>query len=342
MRACWITGCHFSVSAVSRAASSSGVEPTATMPMLSKFALTAGSRRAVTVSMWIFSTIVRDVLPGTKNANHPVTSKPRTPASAALGRSGANWLRLAVVTASPRTWPLLICSSIALPPICRSTRPAIVSVSAGASPRYGTCVISMPAICLNNSPARCGTVPTPGDANVTLPLFSLANAMNSATDFRRRRVRRHHQERKRAHQRDRRKIADGIRQRAIEKVAGRKGRGAHEHRVAVGVGACDRRSADVGAGAGLVLNHDLLAPDPRQPVGGDAGDSVGRSAGRIRDDDAHGAGGPGLGKRGTVDGGRKRKCRGKGNEATTVDDDCCLQSTFPRRTVTEAVGRSRE
>src|SRR6516165_7755659 len=65
-----------------------------------------------------------------------------------------------------------------------------------------------------------------------------------------------------------------------------------------------------------------------------------RSAGRIRDDDAHGAGGPGLGKRGTVDSGRKRKCRG--NEATTVDDDCCLQSTFPRRTVTEAVGRSRE
>ena len=31
----------------------SGVEPTATMPMLSKFALMAGSRRAVTVSMWI-------------------------------------------------------------------------------------------------------------------------------------------------------------------------------------------------------------------------------------------------------------------------------------------------
>src|SRR5215467_9155459 len=79
--------------------------------------------------------------------------------------------------------------------------------------------------------------------------------------FRRRRVRRHHQERKRAYQRDRRKIADGVRQRAIEKAAGREGRGAHEHRVAVGVGACDRRSADVGAGAGLVLNHHLLAPD---------------------------------------------------------------------------------
>jgi hypothetical protein len=31
----------------------SGVEPTATMPMLSKFALTAGSRRAVTVPVWI-------------------------------------------------------------------------------------------------------------------------------------------------------------------------------------------------------------------------------------------------------------------------------------------------
>src|ERR1700738_1961156 len=49
------------------------------MPMVSKFALTAGSRRAVTVTMWILSTIAGDVLPGTKNANHPVTSKPGTP-----------------------------------------------------------------------------------------------------------------------------------------------------------------------------------------------------------------------------------------------------------------------
>src|SRR6516225_3970859 len=220
------------------------------MPMLSKFALTAGSRRAVTVSMWIFSTIVRDVLPGTKNANHPVTSKPRTPASAALGRSGANWLRLAVVTASPRTWPLLLCSSIALPPICRSTRPAIVSVSAGA----------------------------------------------------------------------------------------------------FGVGAGDRRGRDVGAAARLVLNHHLLAPDPRQPVGSDAGDRVGRSARRIRDDNAHGAGWPVLRQRWTAHRGRKRQRRGewprscgaanRGYEFSPIDMDChvtlrwgsspCNGGTIPR------------
>jgi hypothetical protein len=36
---------------------------------------------------------------------------------------------------------------------------------------------------LNSSPARCGTVPTPGEANVTLPFLSLANAMNSAIDL---------------------------------------------------------------------------------------------------------------------------------------------------------------
>src|SRR5262249_12899995 len=260
-----------------------------------------------------------------------VTSTPPTPASAALGRSAANWLRLAVVTASPRTWPLLICSSIALPPICRSTRPAIVSVSAGASPRYGTCVISMPAICLNNSPARCGTVPTPGDANVTLPLLSLANAMNSATDLAGD-VAHKQQERKRAHQRDRRKIAWRVRQRAIEKAAGHKRRGADEDGVAVGVGAGDRGGRDVGAGARLVLNHHLLAPDPRQPVGSDAGDRVGRSARRIRDDNAHGAGWPVLRQRWTAHRGRKRKRRGerprscgaanRGYEFSPIDMDC--------------------
>ena len=39
--------------------------------------------------------------------------------------------------------------------------------------------------CVDGRIAQCGdgTVPTPGDANVTLPFFSLANAMNSATDF---------------------------------------------------------------------------------------------------------------------------------------------------------------
>ena len=39
--------------------------------------------------------------------------------------------------------------------------------------------------CVDGRIAQCGdgTVPTPGDANVTLPFFSRANAMKSETDF---------------------------------------------------------------------------------------------------------------------------------------------------------------
>src|SRR5262249_19513864 len=62
MLASLITALHFSVSALSNSASSSGVEPIATMPTFSSFALTVGSLSAVTVSIWIFSTIPRDVL----------------------------------------------------------------------------------------------------------------------------------------------------------------------------------------------------------------------------------------------------------------------------------------
>jgi hypothetical protein len=60
---------------------------------------------------------------------------------------------------------------------------------------------------------------------------------------------------------------------------------------------------------GLFSTHHLLAPDPRQPVGSDAGDRVGRSARRIRDYNAHGAGGPALRQRWTAHPGYKRERR---------------------------------
>src|SRR6516164_7033305 len=47
----------------------------------------------------------RGVLAGTRNADHPDTSTPATPASAMVGRSGATDNRLALATASPRSWP---------------------------------------------------------------------------------------------------------------------------------------------------------------------------------------------------------------------------------------------
>src|SRR6516164_2857812 len=48
------------------------------------------------------------------------------------------------------------------------------ALGAGAAPRYGTCTISMPAMCLNSSPQRCGDDPVPGEASVSLPGFVLA------------------------------------------------------------------------------------------------------------------------------------------------------------------------
>ena len=43
--------------------------------------------------------------------------------------------------------------------------------------------MSMPAIVLNSSMARCGALPVPGDAIVSLPGLALACAMNSFTVF---------------------------------------------------------------------------------------------------------------------------------------------------------------
>ena len=45
------------------------------------------------------------------------------------------------------------------------------------------CVISKPAMRMNSSPLRCGEVPMPDEPNVTSPLFALARAISSLTDF---------------------------------------------------------------------------------------------------------------------------------------------------------------
>ena len=62
------------------------------------------------------------------------------------------------------------------------TRPGIRSFMAGPAPRYGTWVISMPAMRLNSSPLRCGEAPMPVEAKVTLPRLALASSMNSRTE----------------------------------------------------------------------------------------------------------------------------------------------------------------
>ena len=63
---------------------------------------------------------------------------------------------------SARTLPERMCASAAgTTEIVMCTCPAIVSVSAGVTPLYGTCCTSMPAMCLNSSADRCGGEPEP-------------------------------------------------------------------------------------------------------------------------------------------------------------------------------------
>ena len=62
----------------------------------------------------------------------------------------------------------------------RSMRPPSRSVTAGPVPRYGTCSISMPAICMNSAPERCDAEPTPDEPKLSLPGLALAWAISSA------------------------------------------------------------------------------------------------------------------------------------------------------------------
>ena len=55
-------------------------------------------------------------------------------------------------------------------------------------------------------------------------------------------------------------------------------------RVAVGGGVRDRFGAEIAAGAGAVLDHELLAEPLTKLLRHDAGDNVGAAAGRERHD----------------------------------------------------------
>src|SRR5690349_11756454 len=101
MPAALMTGPQRSISDLSSRASSAGVEPTTATPAFSMAAITAGSRRIVTVSAFSLFTISGGVLAGAKNAYQAATSKFGTPASATVGNSSAVGKRLADVTANP-------------------------------------------------------------------------------------------------------------------------------------------------------------------------------------------------------------------------------------------------
>ena len=105
----------------------------------------------------------------------------------------------------------------------------------------------------------------------------------------RRGVRHEHEIGKLGDKRDRRKIRNRIvAQRAVETGVHRQRRGGEQDGVSVGIGPRDVFVADVGAGACLVLDDDLLAPHPRKLFGEHARDDIGRAPGRDRHNEAHG------------------------------------------------------
>ena len=99
-----------------------------------------------------------------------LTSKPGRPDSANVGISGAAGTRDAVVTATLFSLPPAASGrTLGITSIIIDTCPPIRSVAASAPPRYGTWTMSMPAMVLNSSPARCDVVPLPADAKKTRP-----------------------------------------------------------------------------------------------------------------------------------------------------------------------------
>src|SRR4051812_42542746 len=123
------------------------------------------------------------VLAGASMLCQLVISNPGNPDSAIVGISGTMRERRGVVTASPRSFPALICGSAGgSPAIIICTWPAITAAIAGPVPLYGTCTICNPAADLKSSLARWFGVPAPPDAKLNAPGFALTTAMSSFTD----------------------------------------------------------------------------------------------------------------------------------------------------------------
>ncbi len=145
-----------------------------------------------------------------------------------------------------------------------------------------------PAIILNSSPATCCDVPLPADPILSLP--GLASGIGDELGNRFRGKRRiHHHHVGRAHDAgDRRDVAEEIEAEPIveRRVDGVR-RADHQQRVAVGRRVHDRFGGDVAAGAGAVLDDELLAEPVRQPLRHQPRHDVERAAGGEPDDYPH-------------------------------------------------------
>src|SRR6266481_4372783 len=131
-----ITLPHFSVSSAISFSKSAGESASTAPPRSASRALILGSARPALISLFSFSTISAGVAFGAPTPYQKLASYPGTN-SAKVGMSGSASARIAVVTASARSLPVLMCSiEEGTEPNATCTCPPSKSVSAGASPRY--------------------------------------------------------------------------------------------------------------------------------------------------------------------------------------------------------------
>ena len=181
-----------------------------------------------------------------------------------------------------------------------SMRPASSSVSIGDSPLNGTCSMSMPALVLNSSPARCAPEPLPVEPNVRLPGLAFA-IVTMSSHARRREVLAHHQDvRHGGDAGDRREILHRVVGAVLDQalIGGVGLVGAEHQRVAVGLGARHRVGADDARSARTILDHDGLAEIGRRLLGDHPCQRVDRTARRVGHNDRDGSARKALGARG--------------------------------------------
>ncbi len=178
------TSDHFTTSALTIAAKSSGESATISAPSAPSFSRTSGSARIFTISVFSRFTIAGGVPAGAKTPCHEPTSKPGSPDSVSVGTSGAISDRFAVVTASALSLPALASGhAVVMLSKVIVTWPPTTSCSAGGLPLYGMCCMSTPAIVLKSSPDRCCDVPLPDEANVYFPGLAFSKTTSSFTSF---------------------------------------------------------------------------------------------------------------------------------------------------------------
>ncbi|MNT36125.1 hypothetical protein D3C72_1721870 [compost metagenome] len=157
MRICW--------------ANCSGVLPTGSAPWSINRLRISGRARIFSVAWLSRSMIGRGVPAGAIRPFQAVTVNPFSPASSAVGTSGAIGTRLSLATASARSLPDCTCGhSGGMLSINTVMCPATRSATAGPVPLYGTCCMRRPAIWFSSSPASWAGVPLPGEPKVTCPL----------------------------------------------------------------------------------------------------------------------------------------------------------------------------